>query len=160
MSNNNVVDLSVKKRPVRVGVVCSPGLDNFISDIVVALEKTYDVRTYYGNIMEELEDVIKWSDILWIEWANELCIHITNNVKELLEGKKVIVRLHSYEALSGFCQQINWEVIDVCVFVASHIKDIADTQVKLPSNVRIAIIPNGVDLEKFKKLEVIEDEKS
>ena len=136
---------------VNIGVICLPGLENFLHDIVHMLEDKYNVQTYYGNDTQAIQAVIDWCDILWIEWANELCIAVTNQMN--LEGKKVIVRLHSYEAMSGYCQQINWNKVDMVIFVAQHIRDLLTKQhITLPDSVKIRIIPNGVDINKFRRV--------
>ena len=34
---------------------------------------------------------VDWADIVWLEWANELAIHATNNLPQI-RNKKVICR--------------------------------------------------------------------
>ena len=115
-------------RKKNIGVLCLPGLETFLPDIITALQEKYVMKTYYGMDVEEIEKMVNWSDILWLEWANNLCVEVTNKFP-ILSQKKVIVRCHSYEALSGFLPQIRWEMVNVLIFVADHIKKLAVSQV-------------------------------
>ena len=135
----------------RIGILCLPGLETFIKPIAVHFEENYAVRTCYSNSMAELESVIDWADLVFLEWANELAIHVTNNID--VKDKKVLIRLHSYEALSGYCAQIKWEEVDGLILVAQHIKDLLPKQqINLPKDLRTYIIPNGVNIKKFRRL--------
>jgi hypothetical protein len=142
---DNVVKI---ENEIKIAVVCMPGLESFLPDIVHSLEEKYSVQTCYSKDMNEIATVVEWCDIVWIEWANELAIHITSELP--VEDKQVIIRLHSYEALSGYCQQINWEKVHTVIFVAQHIYDILKKQnIVFPDLVRTRIIPNGIDTNKF-----------
>ena len=140
----------IEKPKRKIAVLCLPGLQSFLGDIVDFFNTKYQVRTCYSNNNKEIEDTVHWADVVWIEWANELAIALTNH-PTLLDGKHIICRLHSYEALAGFVQKVKWEKIDDLIFVAKHIKDIVLQQdPSLPGKVtNILIIPNGVNLDKF-----------
>jgi protein gp37 len=128
----------------RIGVLCLAGLETFIQPIVTHLEKNYKVRTYYGSDMQEAVSIIEWADLIWFEWANEMAIEITNKVPSM-DHKKAVVRLHSYEALAGYANHINWSVVDSLIFVADHIKEIVLKQCpKLTDFVKMEVVPNGV----------------
>ena len=141
---------SQQNRRTKIAVLCLPGLQSFLGDIVSFLSNSYEVQTCYSNNGQEIESVIRWADIVWLEWANELTIALTNH-SMLLEGRRVICRLHSYEALASYVGKINWEKIDDLIFVAKHIRDIVLQQTPgLPNKVKnIHIVPNGVNLNKF-----------
>ena len=127
----------------RVGVLCLPGLESFLGDIVGHLKKTYSVRTYYGNSMAEIEKVVNWADILFLEWMNEMAINVTK--LPVLKDKQVLIRCHSYEALAPYVQQITWSSVSAIIFVASHIRDIVLKSIpKLPEMVEVFVVPNGV----------------
>jgi len=127
----------------RIGFLCLPGLETFIKPIVEHFTINYNVRTYYGNNMNEAASLIDWCDLAWIEWANEMAIETTK--MPILANKKVLVRLHSYEALSGYVPAINWNVVDSLVFVAEHIKTIVLRQFpKLSEMVKMEVVHNGV----------------
>jgi len=134
----------------KIAVLCLPGLESFLKDIIDFLKIRYEVRVCYSTNGQDIESTIKWADTVWLEWANELTIELTSH-PTLLEGKHVICRLHSYEALAGFATKINWKNICDLIFVAEHIKNIVIQQVPgLPDIVgNIHIVPNGIDMNKF-----------
>ena len=137
-------------RKKHIAVLCLPGLEGFLGDIVEHLRKEYIVTTCYSKDMAELERAIKDADLCWFEWCNELCIEATQKIAILAE-KKVIVRLHSYEALSGYVPHVRWSCVDVLLFVAEHIKNIVVQQVPgllNPSMNPPAMytVPNGVKI--------------
>lgn len=142
--------VNVDNYPGKIAVVCLPGLESFLHEIVKFLKGKVDVRICYSKDLGEISSAVSWADAVWIEWANELAISLTNH-ETILNGKRVICRLHSYEALSGYANRIKWERINDLIFVAEHIKQILLKQVPdLEKKVdRIHIVPNGVNLERF-----------
>ncbi|UCG66827.1 MAG: hypothetical protein JSW12_07430, partial [Deltaproteobacteria bacterium] len=80
----------VQARP-KIAVLCLPGFDSFLGDIVNFLGTSYEVQACYGNNRREIESAIRWADIVWLEWADELAIALTNH-PNILNGKKVICR--------------------------------------------------------------------
>ena len=141
------------ERP-KLAFLCAPGMQNFIGDIVRHFEVDYQVRTCYDGSNKTLNEVIAWADIIWVEWANELAVAITHGLP-LTVDKRVICRLHSYEAFAPFLQQIKWERVDDLIFVAPHIRDYTLQQVPgLDQKVkRIHVVPNGIDLQRFVPIE-------
>ncbi|GEM_PF-885499 len=143
-------NISLQNRMVKIAVLCLPGLQSFLEDIVEFLKTKYNVRTCYSNNSQEIESVVHWADIVWLEWANELTVSLTNH-QTLLDGKHTICRLHSYEAFTGFVGKINWGKISTVIFVADHIKNIVlqDYPGILDKVKNIHTIPNGINLNKF-----------
>ena len=128
----------------RIGFLCLPGLETFIKPIVEHFSINYNVRTCYSNSLPELESVVNFCDLVFIEWMNELSVEITQKLPQL-KDKKVIIRCHSYEALSGYAKGVNWNVVDSLLFVAAHIKDIVlKSYPKLKDMVKMSVVPNGV----------------
>lgn len=132
----------------RIAVLCLPGLEGFLGDIVEHLKIDYNVKTCYSQSMNDHVKLIDWCDLCWIEWCNELAVQLTREVP-LLEERKVILRLHSYEALSGFCPHVRWSVVNTLLFVAEHVKDVVLKQVPGLQNPElnppeIFVVPNGV----------------
>jgi len=139
------------KSNMKIAFLCLPGLDNFLKDIVEAFSLAYDVRLVVTSKGEEIAEAIRWADIVWLEWANEMAVFATNKVPEIL-NKKVVCRLHSYEVFTPLPEQINWNNVDNLIFVSKHIRRIFD---ELHPNAKVdskkeAIVPNGVNLDRFK----------
>jgi len=147
MNDINIVRLDDFHKQ-RLVFLCLPGLETFSKDIVTSFSEDYIVETCYSKSLSALEEAIDRADLVWIEWANELAIELTRKVVSL-ESKKVIIRLHSYEALSGFVQYIKWSVVDVLIFVAEHIKRFVLQQLPGLGNPamnppELYVVPNGV----------------
>ena len=132
----------------KVSVICMSGLDNFIDNIIDGLSDGYMVRKFIVKTDKEIYNAIDWGDIIWLEWANQSAIIATNY--EGIKGKKVILRLHSYEVFTDYPKQINWDVVDRLIFVAPHIRDILDEMSPgIVEKVKSEVIYNGVDIEKI-----------
>ncbi|WP_121567488.1 TDP-N-acetylfucosamine:lipid II N-acetylfucosaminyltransferase [Petrotoga sp. Shatin.DS.tank11.9.2.9.3] len=139
------------KKDTKIAFLCLPGLDNFLKDIVETFSLGYDVKLVVSTDVNEITQAIKWADIVWLEWANELAVFATNKVPEIA-NKKVICRLHRYEAFTQFPEKINWRNIDRLIFVANSMK-LTFHQLHLNIDLQSCkeeIVYNGVDLDKFK----------
>lgn len=86
---------SSNKTHSKVAVICTPGLEAFLGDIIDFLETRYEVKVCYSTNVQEIDTTIAWSDIVWLEWANELTIKLTNHPENILKDKHTICRLHS-----------------------------------------------------------------
>lgn len=139
-----------KQAEAKIVFICLPGLESFLDELVHFVGKQYEVKVCYSQDQQEIESAVQWADVVWLEWANELTIHLTNH-KTLLDNKQVICRLHSYEALSSFAEKIRWERIDDLIFVAGHVQEIVLHRVPdLPERVKsIHIVPNGINVNTF-----------
>lgn len=61
---------------------------------------------------------MQWADICWFEWCDELIAY--GSKLELAREKKVICRLHSYEAFTDYINNVTWNSIDKLI-VVEHI---------------------------------------
>lgn len=139
----------VEKPKRKIAVLCLSGLQSFLGDIVDFFNTKYQVRTCYSNNNKEIEDTIYWADVVWVEWANELAIALTNH-PNILKGKHVICRLHRYEAFTEMPGKIDWKKMDDLIFVAPHIKE--NLKLQLPdieNRVKTHIIYNGINFSRF-----------
>ena len=135
----------------KIAIVCPPGQEMFLRDIASFLKSKCEVKECYTTNAHEIDSAIMWADTVWLEWANEITIALTNHPKNILKDKHVICRLHSYEVFMNFVTQINWKNITDILFVAKHIREIAIRQEpKLAEMVKnIHLVPNGIDIDKF-----------
>ncbi|WP_448516113.1 glycosyltransferase [Pseudothermotoga sp.] len=140
------------KRAEKIAIFCLPGLDNFIKDIAQVLSNVFEVKLVVTTDGNQIVQAYKWADIVWLEWANELAVEITNKLEKM--GKKIVCRLHSYEALTNaFLGKIDWKKIDTLVLVAEHMREVVATyhpKVYEQIKGRTVVIHNGLDLNKFK----------
>lgn len=146
---------------MKIGFVCLRGLDTFIKPVIDRIRLQVDVdlilvdaltKEHFMNVRRRLTD----RDVIFMEWANESTIIITQNMPDLLRDKKVIVRCHSYEVLNGMIKQVDFTHVDDIIFVAYHVERHAHSLFQgtvpwdSPDGTRLHIIPNGVDTGKFK----------
>ena len=117
--------------------------DYFLSDIVTHFEKGYDVRKFNGSSLSDLASLMRWSDLSWFEWCDNLVVHAS----KLPKYTTVVCRMHRYEVFTDMPQKVNWKNIDHLVCVFDIIRDVA--QEKLNLNMPISIIQNGVDFSRY-----------
>ncbi|HOJ89092.1 MAG TPA: tetratricopeptide repeat protein [Pseudothermotoga sp.] len=138
------------RRSEKIAIFCLPGLDNFIKDIAQILSNIYEVKLVVTTDGRQIQEAYNWADTVWLEWANEMAVEITNKLPKA--GKRIFCRLHSYEALANYPEQINWKNVDKLILVAEHIKNILkDYHPKVYEQIKdkTVVVPNGLDLNKF-----------
>lgn len=133
----------------KLAFLCIPGLETFVKPFVELFQDKYEIRVCFENSLYEMLKLVHWADIIWIEWANELAIKLTNNKQFVgMVGKKqLVVRFHSYEVFTQMPQMINWDVVTDLVFVADHVFRAAADHI--PDDLRVHHIPNGIDMTKY-----------
>ena len=82
--------------------------------------------------------------LVWCEFAGQNAQVVADSD---IPGKKV-VRLHAYEAFGKYLNEIKYDKFDKVVFVSDYIKDYCENRIGKMKNA--VVIPNGVDLKKFK----------
>jgi len=138
----------------KISFICLSGLDQFIDPIIEGLSDDYIVRKFMIRDQKEIYNAIDWADIIWLEWCNQSAIIGTNY--EGIKGKKVIVRLHRYEAFTNFPSQIVWENVNCLILVAHHMITILEGVIPgIKEKVNCRIVYNGIDMGKiaFRKRE-------
>ena len=93
---------------------------------------------------------MKWADICWFEWCDELVIY--GSKLDIANQTKIICRLHSYEAFTDYISQVNWDSIDKVIFVAEHIRNNVLNKINLDLS-KTEVIYNGIDTNKYKFIE-------
>ncbi|WP_448375169.1 glycosyltransferase [Fervidobacterium sp.] len=133
---------------VNIAILCLPGLDNFIHDIADILGEVYNVRLVVSANGNEIVQAYEWADIVWLEWANELAVEVTNKLEK--KGKKIVCRLHGYESLrTDFLSKINWMKVDTLLFVAENVLNTALENCKHFSGVKKELVYNGLNLARY-----------
>lgn len=134
---------------------CLPGFDTFIKPMAERLQKHFQVDLVMGNSLQEYQAKLMGADIIWLEWANQLAGAITQNLLPIESAKKVILRLHSYEALTpGMLEQINYGAITDLLFVSNYIRDYTlGLSPQTFEHLTVHTVPNGLDLDQFPILE-------
>lgn len=128
----------------------SPGLlvvdaqNQFNEEVCLAGERLgYTVKV----IREHSIEALYWADTVWCDWADENAAAIS---RCLPDGRKFIVRCHSYETFTPNLSLINWDAVTNLVTVADHVsKKISD---KYNIHRETDIIPVVPDPSKFQTL--------
>lgn len=121
-------------------------MDSFLKDIINGLEKEFIVTKIIVNNYNQVDLGMEWADICWFEWCDELVAYGSKH--KLAHQKKLICRLHSYEAFTDYILSVNWDNIDKVIFVVQHIKDYVLSKINIDSS-KIEVIHNGVDVNKY-----------
>lgn len=123
------------------------GMDSFLGDIIDGLSDEYTTKKVIVTDFKQIDKGMQWADICWFEWCDELVIY--GSKLPMAKEKKIICRLHRYEAFSNYLKQVDWDNIDKVIFVAEHIRDTVINKVKLSLR-KCEVIYNGINLNKFK----------
>lgn len=123
------------------------GLDSFLGEIIDSLSRKYETKKIIVNNYEQIDEGMAWGDICWFEWCDELIIY--GSSRELASQKKIICRLHSYEAFTNYPSSVNFETVDKFVFIGEHIRDFVVKNFNLNMD-KTVVIPNGISLDKYK----------
>ncbi len=130
-------------------VFFSKGDDNFIIDIIESLSIQYETMKVIIKVptdMKLIDKWVEWANICWFEWCDELLIYASK--LEIAKQKKIICRLHSYEAFTYYPNQVNWDCVDKLIFVSEDICKYVIEHSKVNKENTI-VIPNGVDMSKW-----------
>lgn len=136
------------KRP-KIAFFCGlRGDTKFLTDIYTFTERRFLVEFFEGEDIDQMYELMKWSDISWFEW----CTNIAVEASKLPKVCKNIVRLHRFEAYGDWPGQVQWENIDTLITVGnSFVKEALFKQVPdIRNQTQLIVIPNGVNLDKFK----------
>jgi glycosyltransferase involved in cell wall biosynthesis len=105
--------------------------------------------TYGDKVEQRIRPHLDWADTVFIDW----CVAPAALFTMIDPGTaRVIVRLHSYEALSRWPHMMDFSRVDDIVFVAPHIRDLTTTLVPYlrgPDAPRLHILDNAMDLRGF-----------
>lgn len=122
------------------------GMDSFLVDIIDNLSTFYHVKKVEITDFNQINEEMKHASICWFEWCDELVIYATSLKRE--SNSKIVCRLHSYEAFTTNINKVNWDMIDLTIFVAEHIKKYVVDNSNINAS-KCIVIPNSVDISKW-----------
>lgn len=94
-----------------------------------------------------VREVLEFSDLTWVEWVQDLAVLAA----ALPRRGKLVLRVHSFEAYTSLPARVPWERVDALVVVAPHVTEILRLGIAdLTERVRVVVVPNGVDLGRFR----------
>ncbi len=145
---NPMIEVIRNKRP-KIAFFCGLKDDvKFLTDIYELAKLRYPVKFFEGQNVEQMYDLMKWSDISWFEW----CTDVVVEASRLPKVCKNIVRLHRFEAYQDWPSQVQWENIDVLITIGNpFVKDALFKQVPdIKERAWLVTIPNGVNFDEFR----------
>jgi len=141
-------DILVEKEKMKLAIFIKKGMDHFIEEIAVELSGIYDTKKVVvsGETFGEMDQQMKWADICWFEWCDELIAYGSRH--PIAINKKIVCRIHSYEIFTDYPFKVNWDMVDKVIFIAKHIRDQAVEKFGIAMK-KTAVIPNGVTMSKY-----------
>ncbi len=90
-------------------------------------------------------------DVAYFDWADGNCAFYLDESNGYSELVKVIVRVRRYEAFSkGKMLKIDWDKVDEVIFNTEYLRNMCYRFYKIEKFKDAHIIPNGVDISKWK----------
>ena len=152
---NMRIDLAGLSKPGEAGkkprlvLCCIPGMDNFIHELLKELEPYMRTRAVVSATPPEHLEAIKTANMVWLEWGDAKTEFLSKR-HDLLDGKQVIVRIHSFEVIEGLADKIDFSRVTDVVFVSRLIRDIfLARKPELTEQCRVHVIHNSIDTRKF-----------
>lgn len=138
--------MSDSTNKLRLVFFVKKNLDNFLPDIIEELKEDYEVKKIIVTEYHQIDEEIKWADICWFEWCDELVIYASK--LDIALEKYIICRLHSYEAFTHYPSLVNFNAVDKLIVVADFIKENISKKIDFDKD-KIVVIPNGINLDKY-----------
>ncbi len=129
------------------------GADDFLGDIIFKLQDDFEIRKVNiisNEDIKQISEVMEWADICWFEWCDSLIAY--GSKLPIAKDRKIICRLHSYEAFIKYPAYVNWSNVDRVIFVSEDIMRYVLDTFGIEKEKAICI-PNGVNLSKWNYLE-------
>jgi glycosyltransferase involved in cell wall biosynthesis len=123
------------------------GLDSFLDDIINGVSDEYETRKVIVTQLGQIDQEMHWADICWFEWCDELVIYASK--LDIAKEKKIMCRVHSYEAFTEYPLKVIWNHVDHVIFVAEHIRDLVLETVESLQKEKTSIISNGINLNEY-----------
>jgi glycosyltransferase involved in cell wall biosynthesis len=94
---------------------------------------------------ESLTDLLAWADCVFVDWCDNTALWAALHVPRTA---RLVIRLHSVEALSSQPHLMDWNQVADLVFVSEPIKDLTESVVSalMTATTRKHVIPNYVSL--------------
>ena len=127
-------------------VFVKSGMDQFLNDLIVGLQRHYEVEKLVIDNLNQIEPAMKRADLCWFEWCDELIIHASN--LDIAKKKPIVCRLHRFEVFTPMPNQVKWECVDSLILVADHLITILRNTVPgIEDRVEVTVVQNGVDVD-------------
>lgn len=143
---NNINSISKPNELIKIIFFVKEGLDSFLLDVITGLSGEYITKKIIVTNYKQIDEEMQWADICWFEWCDELIAY--GSKLSLASEKKIICRIHSYEAFTDYPAKVAWGNIDKIIFVSEEIKDFVTDNFKI-DKAKTLLISNGIDHDKW-----------
>lgn len=144
-SEHNIIPMEDK---MKIVFFVKQGLDSFLCDIISELSDEYEIKKVIVTEYNQIDENMQWADICWFEWCDELVVYGSRH--ELAVEKKIICRLHRYEAFTDYPENVDWNNVDKLIIVTEHLRKFLISQIPdIEKRVDIDTVNNGVNLDKY-----------
>ena len=109
------------------------------------LERHMRERYTVERIDAFLPQYVKWADVVWFDWCDEHAV-LASQVRW---DARVIVCFRSYEFFTAAPAQVNWANVDHLIFVAPHVRRLAEEKFGPFDGPQVSTILDGIDLDRF-----------
>ncbi len=126
---------------------CRPTINHFVGSAIRSEVTGENLRLPPLNSNAYCKKLLDWADIIFVEWCDYAAVWTSFYCPP---EKRLIVRLHSFEAYAKFPHFVNWANVDVLLTVATHIKTFLLEQIDIEKiGVEMATLPNFNDLRQY-----------
>ncbi|MEI2423135.1 glycosyltransferase [Arthrospira platensis SPKY2] len=94
---------------------------------------------------EQTLQLIDWADIIIAEWTLGNSVFCANHKQP---DQRLVTRFHLQERNTNFPQQLDYQKVDLVIFVGKHILDECVQKFKIPRD-KVCVIGNFVDYQKY-----------
>ncbi|KYH34417.1 putative S-adenosylmethionine-dependent methyltransferase [Clostridium tepidiprofundi DSM 19306] len=130
----------------KLAFIVRDGLDGFINYIIENISEEYETKKVIVKESKQIDEAMEWGDICWFEWCDQLIAY--GSRLKIAEEKKILCRIHSYEAFTNNIVNVAWENVDKLIFVSEYIRENVLSKIKINKS-KTVVIPNGVDLKEY-----------
>ena len=137
---------------LRALMCCVTGSDTFVDRLIQGLLPRIQITKLVSGQLNDFLGAMRDYPVIWLEWGDDLAIHLTNREKSALANKRVILRIHRFELFNGKAAMIDYSCVDDLILVCNYMRDmLLKAKPEIARQVkRIHVIPNGVDLEAYR----------
>lgn len=127
---------------MKIATLCAPGLDSFLPGIESVLRREHEVRRFSVQTAEQVDAALRWSDLAWCEWGNEVAWAASSAATR----RPIVVRVHRYETALPCFRSIRWERVNRLIVTSDHVLRRAVAAAPGVEAARPVVIPSGIDL--------------
>ena len=139
-------DLEIVVPKKKVAFFVKQGMDSFLGNIINGLSEDYETKKVIVTQTSQIDSEMQWADVCWFEWCDELIIYASQLGSS--KNKRIVCRLHSYEAFTDLPAQVQWDNVDHLICDVAHIKEVVLRKISIDVS-KVSLIPVSVDTEKF-----------